>query len=97
MLAFCCDLLDQPLALGTVHNSVQEAVGEARRINTWQDLSGVRVGSHDTLFQGRPAVLVGIDLDSTYCYLPAMEAHRDASVGVGCAGVAAGLRWLASP
>jgi hypothetical protein len=78
VIAVCRDLLDQPLALGTVHNSVQAAVGKARRINARQDLSGMRVGSHDGLFQGRQPVLVGIDLDSIYCYLLVPEAHRDA-------------------
>jgi len=72
------DLLDQPIALGTVHTIVQEAVVEARRINATQDLSRVRSGSHDERFQGHQPVLVGIDLDSTDCYLLALEAHRDA-------------------
>ena len=78
VLAFFRDLLDQPIALGTVHNIVQEAVVEARRINAGQDLSGVRAGSHDELFQGRQPVLAGIDLDSLYCYLLAAEGQRDA-------------------
>ncbi len=77
VIAFFADLLDQPIALGTVHNIVQEAVVEARRINAGQDLSGVRAGSHDELFQGRQPVLAGIDLDSLYCYLLAAEAQRD--------------------
>ena len=55
VIAFFADLLDQPIALGTVHNIVQEAVVEARRINAGQDLSGVRAGSHDELFQGQSA------------------------------------------
>ena len=78
VMAFFQDLLDQPIALGTVHNIVREAVVEARQINARQDLSRVRAGSHDELFQGRQPVLVGMDLDSTYCYLLALEAHRDA-------------------
>jgi hypothetical protein len=78
VIGFFRDLLDERIALGTVHNIVAEAVGEARRINAQQDLTGVRAGSHDELFQGRQPVLVGIDLDSTYCYLLAPEAHRDA-------------------
>ena len=78
VIGFFRDVLDQPIALGTVHNIVQQAVGEARRINAQQELSQVRAGSHDELFQGRQPVLVGIDLDSTYCYLLAREAHRDA-------------------
>jgi hypothetical protein len=78
VIAFFRDLLDQPIALGTVHNIVQQTVVEARRINARQDLSGVRAGSHDELFQGRKPVLAGIDLDTLYCYLLAAEAHRDA-------------------
>jgi hypothetical protein len=78
VIAFFRDLLDQPIALGTVHNIVQQAVVEARPINARQDLSGVRAGSHDELFQGGKPVLAGIDLDSLYCYLLATEAHRDA-------------------
>ena len=78
VIGFFRDVLDQPIAVGTVHNIVQQAVVEARRINAQQDLSRVRAGSHDELFQGRQPVLVGIDLDSTYCYLLAPEAHRDA-------------------
>jgi hypothetical protein len=78
VIAFFADLLDQPIALGTVHNIVQEAVVEARRINAGQDLSGVRAGSHDELFQSGQPVLAGIDLDSLYCYLLAPQAQRDA-------------------
>lgn len=78
VIAFCRDLLDQPIALGTVHNIVREAVVEARQSNARQDLARVQAGSHDELFQGRQPVLVGIDLDSTYCYLLTPEAHRDA-------------------
>ena len=65
VIGFFRDLLDQPIALGTVHNIVAEAVVEARRINARQDLSRVRAGSHDELFQAHQPVLVGIDLDST--------------------------------
>lgn len=78
VIGFFRDVLDQPIAVGTVHNIVQQAVVEARQINAQQDLSRVRAGSHDELFQGRQPVLVGIDLDATYCYLLAPEAHRDA-------------------
>lgn len=78
VIGFFRDLLDQPIALGTVHNSIAAAVVEARRINAQQDLSRVRAGSHDEVFQSGQPVLVGVDLDSTYCYLLAPEAQRDA-------------------
>lgn len=78
VLAFFRDLLDSPLSLGTVHNIVTDAVKIAHQVNASQDLSRVRAGSHDELFQARQPVLAGIDLDSTYCYLLVPEAHRDA-------------------
>jgi hypothetical protein len=78
VIAFFRDLLDCPLSLGRVHAIVHQAVSIAQSVNAAQDLSRVRAGSHDELFQAGLPVLAGIDLDSTYCYLLAPEAHRDA-------------------
>jgi hypothetical protein len=47
-------------------------------INRDQDLSGIRVGLHDEIFQGATPVLAGVDAQSTYCYILAAERHRDA-------------------
>src|SRR5271166_2591717 len=71
------DFFDYDISLGTVHNIVQAAVPLARQINEQQDLSGVRVGAHDEIFQKRQPVLVGVDALTTYCYLLSLEAHRD--------------------
>lgn len=78
VVEFFRDLFDLPLSVGTVHNIVEEAIPQAQKINALYDLSPIRVGSHDELFQGKLPVLGGIDLDSTYCYLLAGEAQRDA-------------------
>jgi hypothetical protein len=48
------------------------------QVNAAQDLSKVRAGSHDELFQADQPVLTGINLDSTDCDLRAPVAHRDA-------------------
>jgi hypothetical protein len=72
------DLFDYPLALGTVHNILQQAAAHADRLNRQQDLAGVRIGAHDEIFQAGQPVLVGADVDSTYCYLLSQEEHRDA-------------------
>lgn len=71
------DLLDYPLSVGTVHNILQAAAAQARLLNQAQDLSGVRVGAHDEIYQARRPVLVGLDAQSTYCYLLAEEDHCD--------------------
>lgn len=65
------------LSIATVHNIIQDAVDPARRINHAQDLSGIRVGAHDEIYQGRRPVLVGADLRSTFCYLLAIEDRCD--------------------
>jgi hypothetical protein len=65
------------LGLGTVYQIVQEAVAKARAVNHAQDLSAIRVGAHDEIFQAGRPVLVGADVESTYCYLLVAEDHRD--------------------
>ena len=72
------DLFAYPLSLGSVHNIVQQAVATARAINNQADLSRIRLGAHDEIFQAGQPVLVGADVASTYCYLLSLEAHRDA-------------------
>jgi hypothetical protein len=71
------DLLGYEISLGTIHNIVHEAVVAARAVNAREDLSNVRVGAHDEIFQGNKPVLTGIDVDSLYCYLLSLEEHRD--------------------
>lgn len=70
-------LFDVEMSIGKVHNIVRSAVERARGINVAQDLSGIRVGAHDEIFQAGNPVLVGADVDSTYCYLLSPEEHRD--------------------
>jgi len=78
VVEFLRDLLGVPVSLGCVHDVLQSATRQASAINRDQDLSGIRVGLHDEIFQGATPVLAGIDAASTYCYLLAAEQHRDA-------------------
>jgi hypothetical protein len=71
------DLFDFPISLGSVHNILADAVAQARPHNAAVDLSRVRVGALDEIFQHGQPVLVGCDVDSTYCYLLSLEEHRD--------------------
>ena len=72
------DLFDIDISIGTVHNIVGRAVETARRKNAEEDLSLIKVGAHDEIFQGRTPVLVGCDAYSTYCYLLSVAEARDA-------------------
>jgi hypothetical protein len=72
------DFFDHDISLGTVHNIVHSAVARARQRNACGDLSPVRIGAHDEIFQSGQPVLVGVDVASTFCYLLRLEEHRDA-------------------
>jgi len=72
------DLFDYPISVGTAHAILQQAVEQARPYNSRQDLSEIRIGAHDEIFQNGRPVLVGADVASTYCYLLSLEEHRDA-------------------
>ena len=71
------DLFDWPIALGTIHNRLTEAAEQAAVLQAAQDLSSVRVGLHDEIFQNNRPVLAGVDAASTYCYLLVEAEHRD--------------------
>jgi hypothetical protein len=71
------DLFDYPLSLGSVHNIVASAVAKAQQVNDKEDLSTVKIGVHDEIFQAGSPVLVGADPYSTYCYLLSQEEQRD--------------------
>ncbi|MBV8702190.1 MAG: hypothetical protein JO118_00630, partial [Acetobacteraceae bacterium] len=94
VVEFLRDLLGVPLSIGCVHDVLQAATRQASAINQGQDLSGIRVGLHDELFQGATPVLAGVDAQSSYCYLLAAEGRRDADTwGVHLLDAAAqGLR-----
>ena len=72
------DLLGVRISEGTIHNYHQAAARQAGAINRSVDLSPIRVGLHDEIFQGSQPVLAGVDARSTYCYLLAAAEHRDA-------------------
>ena len=77
VVEFLRDLLGVPISVGCVHDVLQAATRQASAINQGQDLSGIRVGLHDEIFQGATPVLAGVDAASTYCYLLAAEHRRD--------------------
>lgn len=71
------DVFDYPISLGTVHNIVHSAVPDAGSINQQYDLSLIHTGLLDEIFQAADPVLVGVDAQSTFCFLLSLEEHRD--------------------
>ena len=45
------DVFDLPISVRTIHNRLQSAADKATGINLTQDLSAIRVGLHDEIFQ----------------------------------------------
>jgi hypothetical protein len=74
---FYRDLLGVNMAVGTVHNLVQEAIDKARPHNLGQPLGKVDIAGLDEIFQNRRPVLVGAHIRSTYCFLLSDEDQRD--------------------
>jgi hypothetical protein len=65
------------ISLGSIHNLLMQAVDKARQVHHMEDLSAIRVGAHDEIYQARQPVLVGMDVVSTYCYLLQAVDHCD--------------------
>ena len=78
VVEFLRDIVGVSISVDSVHNLHQLAAQRSDEINRAQDLSCIRVGLHDEIFQGNQPVLAGVDANSTYCYLLAAEDHRDA-------------------
>ena len=78
VVEFLRDLLGVPVSVGCVHDVLEAATRQASMINRDQDLSRIRVGLHDEVFQGTTPVLAGVDAQSMYCYILAAEQRRDA-------------------
>jgi transposase-like protein len=78
VVEFLRDVLGYRISLGKVHNIVHSAVPVAARINQNYDLSPIRIGLLDEIYQGGDPVLVGVDSRSTFCFLLSLEEHRDA-------------------
>jgi hypothetical protein len=64
---FFRDILDYNISKGTVHNIVYEHLQQAKKINLEQNLSNVKEGLHDEIYQAGNPVLVGCCARSTYC------------------------------
>ena len=94
------DLLGVHVSESTIHNLHQAAARQAGAINRGIDLSPIRVGLHDEIFQGSQPVLAGVDARSIFCYLLAAAEHRDADtwgvhlLDASLQGLNPGLRYI---
>jgi hypothetical protein len=77
VIEFFRDIFDFNICKGTIFNIMEGTLDKAKNINDSQDLSLIKVGAHDEIFQKQTPVLVGCDVQSTYVYLLKQEGHRD--------------------
>jgi hypothetical protein len=77
VIEFFRDIFDYNICKGTIFNIMDGALDKAKNMNNSQDLSPIKVGAHDEIFQKQTPVLVGCDVHSTYVYLLKQEEHRD--------------------
>ena len=71
------DLFDYKISIASIHNLVYSQAKRAKGINEKQDLSSIKNGLHDEIFQGSQPILTGVDNFSIYCYLLTVAEHRD--------------------
>lgn len=71
------DQFDHHISVGSVHNIVQDTVEKVKVLHEDEDLSGIKVGAPDEIFQGGKPVLAACDVESLYCYLLKPADHRD--------------------
>ena len=71
------DLFDYKISITSIHNLVYSHAKRAQEINEKQDLSSIKNGLHDEIFQGSQPILTGVDNFSIYCYLLTVAEHRD--------------------
>jgi hypothetical protein len=80
VMEFFRDIFDCQISKGTVHNIVYKYLKKAKEINHQKDLSRVKEGLHDEIYQAGDPVLVGCCARSTYCYLLKLEGSCDANL-----------------
>jgi len=78
VVAVLKDLFDYDFSITSVHREVQQAIRKSQQINAEENLSNIRYFGHDEMFQHQLAVLAGVDLQSSYCFLLSPEQQRDA-------------------
>jgi hypothetical protein len=79
VMEFFRDILNYEISKGSVHNIVYEHLEKAKKINLQQNLSNVKEGLHDEIYQAENPVLVGCCARSTYCYLLKLVETCDAN------------------
>jgi hypothetical protein len=75
---FFDEVCGKSISSGHISNVINEAARRAQAFDDQVDLSGIRQGANDEIFQCGVPVLTGIDPESTYTYLLEEASNRTA-------------------
>jgi hypothetical protein len=67
------------VSIGKISNTINEAALKANEYNNSIELSKIKIGANDEIFQGHSPVLVGVDPQTTFTYLLEAADNRDAT------------------
>lgn len=76
---FIAEVFGISVSIGKISSVINEAALTAKRWNESIDLSTIKIGANDEIFQGHSPILVGVDPLTTYTYLLNSAKHRDAT------------------
>jgi len=74
---FLRDIYKYNCSIGKISKIINEFSSKARQFNQSVDLSKIKVGANDEIFQASKPVLVGVEPISNYIYLMQLEEKRD--------------------
>jgi hypothetical protein len=77
IVAHYADTFDYSISVGTVHNILHRNILKAEKIHKNENLSDIKIGAHDEIFQNNKPILVGCDVASSFIYLLSLENSRD--------------------
>jgi hypothetical protein len=72
-------VFDKDISKTTISRIINDASIKVRKFNSEIDLSAIKIGSHDEIFQGGAPVIVGVGNESTYIYLMEGVENRDST------------------
>lgn len=71
-------VMNKHISTGSIHNILERAGKFAKECNDSENLSEIKQGVHDEIYEGDQPILTGIDAQSTYTYLMAITGDRTA-------------------
>lgn len=67
------------VSIGKISRIINEAASKAQEWNSSIDLSGIKIGANDEIFQGKTPVIVGVEPISSFTYMMEEVDNRDST------------------